>query len=510
MAFTKTLLAATFGLLLVSVPICSVQAQTDEPAIKVTDSKLHPINYGIDSLEHWVQKAAIGDSKRTATLLRDLEKLENRFGRLPSSENEQYKYVSNRLKEMRAAIEKRSAQPEETGTPSNQSDTAENKTASVKPHPAIRGIASLLSGLEQDLERYQDNNKQRSRIRNDISTIKQRFARVPASEHPEYVSTRKRIADIESALQPAGGPLEMNEQQVSEYVESIRLKYSEKLRLPEARDIMTNRELTAEDVDGIVSRMKAFGENVDQDLPKLRRVVEATGQGEYWLKWLEKDSTEQLKRNMESIKKLIDNRIDSGLRNAQHRSSLDPEKNKYAFTNETMRKQHEADHARTLRTLEQATRLEKLLDLPATWSPKIDEMKGYVAAYQSKAVSAATVRDLPAEIGTKGHREIAQKVFQDEKYGVGKIARLIVNSKPVPRDRIEHKEFNGNIETIIREWNEFQVTTVEKENGKLVVYTNNLAKFSRAPRTTPIDKWILMQRFKRGEISQDDFQASQE
>ena len=52
------------------------------------------------------------------------------------------------------------------------------------------------------------------------------------------------------------------------------------------------------------------------------------------------------------------------------------------------------------------------------------------------------------------------------------------------------------------------MTTVEKEDGKLFVYVNNLANFSRAPGTTPINQWILKQRYKRGEISTDDFNAA--
>ena len=175
-------------------------------------------------------------------------------------------------------------------------------------------------------------------MRSDLGNLKQRLARVPAKDHPTYEALQQRIAKLETTLQPAGGPLKMTDKEVADYVEQIRVKYSEKIRLPEARDIMANRELTAEDVDGIVAKMKAFGENADKDLPKLRRVVEATGQGEYWLTWLEKQSIEQLKKNIASIKTTIDNRVNSGLRDAKQRSELDPEKNKYAFTNEAMLK----------------------------------------------------------------------------------------------------------------------------------------------------------------------------
>ena len=252
--------------------------------------------------------------------------------------------------------------------------------------------------------------------------------------------------------------------------------------------------------------MKAFGEHADKDLPQLRRVVQATGQGAYWLRWLESDSIEQIKRNMESIKRVIDNRIESGLRDAKQRSSLDPEKNKYAFSNEAILKEHEADHARTLRTIQQAVRLEEQFELPVTWSPKIDELQGYIATWEEKVKVASSVTKLPIEVGTKELHSIAEEVLRVEKYGVGKLVRVIVNSKLVPRDRIEHRASGGKIETIVRQWQQFQVTTIEDEDGKLAVYVNDVAKFSRAPSTTPIGKWILKQRFRRGEVSPNDIE----
>jgi hypothetical protein len=498
--------AAIFALTLMATPFTSLQAQTTEkPTIKITDSKLHPINYGIDSLDHWVEKAKTGDAARAKTLLRDLGKLEVRFGRIPVSDSDQYKHVSNRLKETRAAIEAKSSTA--TGTDKSEASKPREKPT-AKTNPELINISRLLSGIQNDIPRYQDNHKQRSRMRNDLATAKKRFERVPVSSHPDYQTVKDQLASIEAALQP-DGDLKMDAKQVAEYVESIRVKYSKQVLLPEARGIMKTRELTAADVDGIVAKLKAFGENADQDLPKLRQVVAATGKGDYWLRWLEKDSIEKLKRNMESIKQAIDKRIDSGLRNAKQRSSLDPEKNKYAFTTESVRTSHEAEHGRTLRTIQQAARLEKLLELPVTWSPKINEMQDYIATYNVKAKAASTVRELPAEVGAKEHHKIAEGVFKIEKYGIGKIVRTIVNSKPVPRDRIEHKARSGKLETIVREWKEFQVTTVEQEGDKLFVYVNNLANFSRAPGTTPINQWILKQRYKRGEISKEDFSTSQ-
>ena len=96
--------------------------------------------------------------------------------------------------------------------------------------------------------------------------------------------------------------------------------------------------------------------------------------------------------------------------------------------------------------------------------------------------------------------EIAQTTLAVEKYGIESVERMIVNSKKVSRDRINTRFFNGALETTVREWEEFQVCTVELENGKHIVYFNTLKKFSRGPDTTPMGQWVLSNRFISGEI----------
>ena len=471
----------TVQLLLAVFLLSPLTARGDkQPTIKITDSRLHSINYGVDSLQHWVNKVRKGDAARAASLTRDLEKLEIRFSRIPVTDSEQYEYVSKRMAELRNAILQK---PDEQKVKSSMAASHVPAQAAGRPHPGILNIANMLNSLEQDVPRYQDNHKQRSRMRSDLTTLKQRFDRLPASKHPDYLATQKRLGEVAAALQTTKEPLALSQQQVAEYLEGIKLKYSQKIRLPEVRDIMTQRELTAADVDGILARMKTFAEHADKDLPQLRRVVEATGSGAYWLKWLEESSANQLKRNMRSIKVAIDKRINSGLQNAMQRSSLDPQKNRYAFSNESVRKQHEADHARTLRTIQQATRLEEQLGMPTTWSPKLAEMEALLSTYQDKAKSASEVRELPADVGTQQEHTVAKEVLRNKKYGVGKIVRLIVNSKSVPRDRVEHKPFNGSIETIVRKWEQFQVTTVEEENGKLTVYVKRIWPDFHGPQT---------------------------
>ena len=483
-------------------------ADADDASIKITDPKLHSINYAIESLEYWVGKAKTGDRQRADRLLTDHAKLDVRFGRLPNTGNEQYQYVARRLAELRNQIVSK-GNPEGTASQVKQTVSSETKSSTLNKSsepaldPALDSINRQLESIRQDLPGYKDNERQRSRIRSDLKTLSARYARVPRSNHPSYIAVGKLLDQFQSAMQPQGGPLEMSDQEVSQYVETIRVRYAEQVVLPQARDIMRNRELTSQDVDAFVKKIKDFGEHADRDLPKLRRVVQATGQGKYWLQWIESKALENLKREMEVVKQRVDREIAFGLSTAKNRSELDIEKNNYAFNNEAMRKSNEELFARTLRTIEQAARLEKMLELPPSWSATRIELQDYVATYRAKVRAASTARELPADVGSEQLHQIAVEVLKRKKYGVGKVVKRIVNSKPVPQDRIEHKEFSGRIETVVRKWEQFQVTTVEQEDGKYFVYVNDLAKFSRAPNPTPIGQWILKQRFKSGEIAED-------
>ena len=97
----KTAMNLTLCFLILTPPV-SIRAE--DPPIKITDAKLHSVNYGIDSLEHWVRKAKPGDKRRADGLARDHEKLVTRFSRIPASDTDQYKYVADRLKQLRPSI----------------------------------------------------------------------------------------------------------------------------------------------------------------------------------------------------------------------------------------------------------------------------------------------------------------------------------------------------------------------------------------------------------------------
>ena len=156
-----------------------------------------------------------------------------------------------------------------------------------------------------------------------------------------------------------------------------------------------------------------------------------------------------------------------------------------------------------IETLNNVKTLEESLGWDHDWSAKLPEAEQFLVIFQQKAAQAAFHNELPTDIGDAQQTNIAKQTLSKAKYEVGPLERLIVNSKRVPRDRVDTRVFNGKLETTIRKWEEFQVCTVEKEGKKYFVYFNTLKNFSRGPATTPIDEWILSNRFKSGEIAAD-------
>ena len=504
----RSRLSFLFALALLAGSVAGTPTAAEKPAIKITNAKLASINYGIDSLEYWVMKMKPGDSSRAAGLMRDYEKLVVRFNRIPKEDSQQYAYLVGRFDQVKKAIKQKSADSRPAVTKPS-AGTVKPSATSTMPDRNLANLDLRVRSLEQDAANYDTaHQKLRARIRGDLESLRQSFARIQPSNHPSYQAMKQRLERLETTIQPGGGKLQMSADEVVDFVNQIQKKYSEQIVLPQAREIMRTRELTTEDVDLVVAKIKDFAKHADQDLPKLKQVVEATGQGDYWLRWIEKDAIEKLKSEMKNIKAKIDQEVDFGMNHAKNRSQLDPVKHRYTFNNAAALKTNQEIDQRTMRTLKQAERLEQLLNLPKTWSPKQAELQTYMTAYQAKIQSANQVRELPAEVGTAEQHKIAKTVLANKKYGAGKIVKLIVNSKTMPRDRIEHKEFAGRLETIVRKWVEFQVTTVEQEDGKLMVYRNNLAKFSRAPSTTPIDTWIMTKRFGSGEIAREKLNAS--
>ncbi len=475
--------------------------QPESKPIKITNPKLSSINMGLDSSKYWLDKMKAGDQQRGAALLADLEKLATRFNRVPKSDDAQYQYIVNRFAELATEIRKKSGQA--AGQSKRPVAEAASNDGHGQPHPNLFTVNRQLDGIQETLRLLNGSSENSiKQLKAQLDNAKQMLQAIPESEHPDYLAAKRRLDSL--ALQASKFIPQWNStEDPAKFLADMREKYLKTLALPRAQRLMANRELTDVDVQTFLGGIAAFKTGLEQDLPQIKAAATSTGTASDLVAWVDTEANTFIQEESEKLQAKLDRLIETTLKDAENLAGLDPEKNKFMFVTESVRNNNEEKFARAFRTMENAVSIEEAMNLPGRWSSKKSELEQHIAAYRKKAAQATTVERLPKDIHDRELAEIAAQTLAVEKYGVGKIERLIVNSKKVPRDRIQTRYFNRALETTVRKWEEFQVCTVEKEGGKFVVYFNTLKKFSRGPDTTPIGEWILSVRFKSGEISQD-------
>ncbi len=494
-----TILAVSSSLILGA----SLNAQeSTATTVKITNPKLASINMGLDSSDYWLEKMKEGDSRRGSALLSDLEKLATRFNRVPKSDGEQYKYIVNRFASLSMAIKEKSGQTAPKAASKIQSQP--ENTGPGKPHRNLFTLNKQLDSIQETLNSFDAANQNSiKRLQSQLENANRIFRGIPESTHPEFVSTKQRMSVITAQCRKVV-PRWESDQDPMAFLTDMRTKYLKQLELPRAQKLMKNRELTDEDVKFFLGSISAFNANIEQDLPRIKAAATSTGTASDLVSWIDKESFEFIKKESDKLRSRLDATIETALSDAKHLAGLDPNKNRYTFVTDSVRKNNEAKFARAFRTMENAKSIEEAFNVPGRWSSKRDDLERLIAVYREKAAQATKVNELPMDVGDKELAKIASQTLSNKKYGVGKIERIIVNSKNVPRDRIQTRLFNKTLETTVRKWEEFQVCTVEIEEGKFVVYFNTLKKFSQGPDTTPINQWILSNRFKSGEISREN------
>ena len=111
-------------------------------------------------------------------------------------------------------------------------------------------------------------------------------------------------------------------------------------------------------------------------------------------------------------------------------------------------------------------------------------------------------------------QKIARETLANPKYGVGEIRRLVVNTQKTHREKQTSETqyddvdvslggkitLHGTQTTYFYEWDEFQVATAEPVGAKHHVFYNTLKYFTRGASTTPLNRWIVANRFQGNEI----------
>ena len=189
--------------------------------------------------------------------------------------------------------------------------------------------------------------------------------------------------------------------------------------------MLKNRELTAGEVDEFLQKMKSLGKSIERDAPVLQKIYTLTGRGQRWVNWMQTGSIDELKQQVSMLTKNINTEVDNAIRDARGKSQLDPVKAPYAFKGDA-REKNLAKYQKTVRTMEQASRLAKGMGIENPWRSRQTELERLIASYSKKAGAVATGVQLPKEVGTPELRQVAEEVLSRKKYGVGKWIKLIV------------------------------------------------------------------------------------
>lgn len=429
--------SALLTLALLSTTTLAALGQTAAKPMKITDPKLGTVKYGIETVEYWLERMKPGDKNRAQKIDRDLLKVIERFKRVRGANPEQSKEVVRRIQAAAKELQAKASNVSSKQATTNDSATQAKASDMVTPNADLPEVDAT---------------------------------KTPPPKTPESAQAK---------------------------IQKLQDKYHKDFVVPK---LYFKDELTADLVDSFTNDVKKLRAEVAKDLPSVRLISKTHRSARYLLNLLENETERNILRNTEQAIMLIDGKMKFVASYLAKQATLDRTDDAYVFENEKLVSKNEEQFASMSRTLEQAIRFQTELGISDTYTATKQKFDADLKKWRSMASSTTKGRQLPKDIGDDKLRNIAAEVLRNKKYGVGKIERLIVNAKIRPGDRIEHKVFAGKLETIVRVWEEYQVATVEVEKGKHYLYFNTLRKFTRAPRTTPVNEWILSKRIKSGEI----------
>lgn len=124
------------------------------------------------------------------------------------------------------------------------------------------------------------------------------------------------------------------------------------------------------------------------------------------------------------------------------------------------------------------------------------------AAYEAKYQVALAASRMPAAgLAEEKYLAIARAVLADPGTGAKPAKRLVINSKQVTRREKKEAEIRpGTVTTTATiyhwVWDEFQVATAEPVGDAHYLFYNTLKLFHSGGPTTPLNRWLLADRFQ--------------
>lgn len=129
------------------------------------------------------------------------------------------------------------------------------------------------------------------------------------------------------------------------------------------------------------------------------------------------------------------------------------------------------------------------------------------AGFEAKHRAALGLSRMPpAGLTEEKYLAIARETLATPGYQVGPYRRLVINSRQVQRKEKKEADIRATTATTATAtifhwvWDEFQVATAEPVGDKLYIFYNTLKLFHQGAPTTPLNRWVLSDRFQADEI----------
>jgi len=460
--------------------------------LTVTDKKLGTIFYALETLEYWTVKASAGDEKRAAKLHKDLLKQEQNLNAISGADPHQISQLQDYIVKLAEVLNQSAHRSTQKSTPEQTAETQLNSIS--QPTLDIK----LYRGKVKKLKNRLNNPRAAGmELHAHLKELVAEIGQYGESQHKGYEILINELTDVANLIAERNPPINMTRTQALQFIENIDEKYQNLVPIIEFGN---QRELTADMVDNFVRSLQELETSRQADLPTLQAITAATGEGH-----------SALNRLVEGIPKLVNrsiNKFEQGMQQhsqyifskLERLAKLDPKTNAYAFNNSEQRQVNEAQFILTSNSLAEAARLEAAFGTSTVYSDIKTQFDKNLDIWRTHFSAVVADYKLPVDIGSQKLRATAEKVLSTEKYGVGGWEKLIVNADLRDQETVDHKFNSSGIETIVRQWQEFQVTTVEVEEDSFYVYTNLIRNYSKAPRTTPLNRWILSKRIKGNQV----------
>lgn len=292
-----------------------------------------------------------------------------------------------------------------------------------------------------------------------------------------------------------------------EYLKDVESRFKQEM-LPQA----LRPPLTVEQADAFGKTIKYFREASKTELPKIkaidakddRRLKSDKERLEYWVgKEVPRLLEETLKQTRYTLDAEIRNKTDY-VKFAADIDLNDKDKVRNNLANPDNVADRQEAIKNTRRCLDVMIAIDEALGEKSDWPDKRKQFDELARKFNEKLAAAAAMIMPPKDIGDAKLKEIAEATLKTPDSGVKEWKRLIVNSAKQQK-QFSVYELRGN--TVVRcdyDFEHFQATTIEAEGNDLFLYHNTLAFYKSGAPTTPLNKWVIRERFRGAKIAAEN------